>query len=98
MKPDTIQIFLKKIDLTEDELIKQAKEVEEEMKEVYYQLDAIEPIIEDGYLDTAKKELKRFKYEEYFPLTPHIFFYKAAFAMKKKTTTKLRKSIKMLLT
>ncbi|MRG27775.1 tetratricopeptide repeat protein [Laceyella tengchongensis] len=94
VKPDTLQIFLNKIDLTEDKLIEQAREVEEEMREVYYQLDAIEPIIEDGYLETAKRELERFKYEEYFPLTPHILFLQGRICYEEKNYDQAEKKYK----
>lgn len=84
VKPDTLRIFLNKLNLSEEELVEQAKEVEEEMKEVYYQLDAIESIIEDKYLETAIKELERFKYEEYFLLTPHIYFLRGRICYEEK--------------
>lgn len=44
------------------------------MKEEYYQLEAIETIINKGDLATAKKQLKKFQFEEYYLLTPFVLF------------------------
>ncbi|SEM84290.1 tetratricopeptide repeat protein [Lihuaxuella thermophila] len=85
IKPETIEIYLKKIGLTADEVIAQAEEVENKMKEVYYQLEAIEHIIDRGHPGTAKRQLERFQFEDYYPLTPFIHYLKGRICYEEKS-------------
>ncbi|SEM73518.1 tetratricopeptide repeat protein [Lihuaxuella thermophila] len=94
VKPDTLEIYLKKIGLTEDEVIKRAKALEEEMKEVYYQLETIETIIEDGDLKAAKEQLERFQFEEFYPLTPNYFFLQGLICSEEKDIEKAQNKFK----
>jgi tetratricopeptide (TPR) repeat protein len=94
VKQDTLEIYLKKIQLTEDQVIERAKIVKEEMKEVYYQLEAVETIIEDGHLEKAKKQLRRFQLEAYHPLTPFIFFLQGRICYEEKEYKQAEKKFK----
>lgn len=70
----TIEIYLEKLEITEDEVIEKAQEVREMLEEYHEQLEAIEHIINRGDPASATNLLNRFQVEEYHPLTPYILF------------------------
>jgi tetratricopeptide (TPR) repeat protein len=74
ISPKTIEIYLDKLGLSEDEVINVAEAVEEEINEYYEQLEAIEHIIDRGFPKTAKEQLSKFQLDDYHPLTPFIFY------------------------
>ncbi|AUS07430.1 hypothetical protein C1X05_00185 [Laceyella sacchari] len=88
VSPKTLEIYLDKLELTEDEVLRRVKIVQEEMNEYYDQLEAIETILNRGFLDTAKKQLERFQLEEYHPLTPFLFFLQGRICFEEKDIKK----------
>ncbi|TCP70586.1 helix-turn-helix transcriptional regulator [Baia soyae] len=67
----TIEIYLEKLEITEDQVVAQSLESKAEVMEYYDQLEAIEHIINRGDPSTATELLERFQFDEYFPLTPY---------------------------
>ncbi|SDY23587.1 helix-turn-helix transcriptional regulator [Thermoactinomyces sp. DSM 45892] len=70
----TIEIYLEKLGLTEDEILKKAQEVRRNLVEYSDQLDAVGHIIDLGYQSIALKQLGRFEFEEYHPLMICVVF------------------------
>lgn len=82
--PKMIEIYLEKLGLIEDEVIHLANEATKEMNEYYDQLEIIEIIIDRSYLPTAKKQLQKFQFADYYPLTPYICYLQGKICYEEK--------------
>ncbi|MBA4493814.1 tetratricopeptide repeat protein [Paenactinomyces guangxiensis] len=76
VKEETLNLYLRTLDMTKKELKKLTAEATEEIKELKFQLKQIERMIETGYIETAKCELAKYQIEDFHPLAPLALYLK----------------------
>ncbi|MDQ0418151.1 tetratricopeptide (TPR) repeat protein [Croceifilum oryzae] len=91
----TLEIYLEKLGLKESDVLELAEKARAEIKEVYYQLEAIETIIEFGDLKSAKEQLDKMDFEEYHPLTPFTLYLRGRIFYEERKLERAEKQLEL---